>query len=96
MSASASTCSEGVVSREDAPSETSDQLSLVLAGCLENLPPLSTRVVRIFISSTFTEVQDGCRRIRPHFSWGSRVDEKACLKQESRPVSLTVMSVTLM
>ena len=30
------------------------------------------------------------------FSWGSRVDEKAWLTQERRPVSLTVMSVTLM
>lgn len=30
------------------------QYKRVLAGCLEKLPPINTRVVRIFLSSTFS------------------------------------------
>lgn len=31
-----------------------EKLSPVLTGCLENLPSLSSKIVRIFTSSTFT------------------------------------------
>ena len=33
-----------------------DAVDKIFAGCLENLPPLSSKVVRIFTSSTFTDM----------------------------------------
>ena len=33
-----------------------DAVDKIFSGCLENLPPLSSKVVRIFTSSTFTDM----------------------------------------
>ena len=33
-----------------------DDVDKIFSGCLENLPPLSSKVVRIFTSSTFTDM----------------------------------------
>ena len=32
------------------------EVDKIFAGCLDNLPPLSSKVVRIFTSSTFTDM----------------------------------------
>ena len=47
---------EGSLPDEDEflPDEERDKLEKVLSGCLDGLPPLGSKIVRIFTSSTFT------------------------------------------
>lgn len=40
--------------QDQMPSEEREKLERVLSGSLENLPALSSKIVRIFTSSTFT------------------------------------------
>ena len=39
---------------EQLPDEERGKLEKVMTGCLDDLPPLGSKIVRIFTSSTFT------------------------------------------